>query len=428
MTAATEHAAPYLAALPAPTGRSWLDAMREAAVRQFAGRGFPQTSEEEWRFTNVAPIAKVPFRPARPDDARLAAGALDAMLFPASGACRLVFLNGRFAPELSSTAAGITAGSLAAALDSDADAVRAHLGRHADSAANPFVALNTGFIEDGAWVRVAKNAVPEQPVYLVFAGGGAEAPVVCHPRTLVTVGPNAQVTLAEIYIGVGSQVSFTNAVTEIVAGENAVVDHYKVQLEPAQAFHVATMEVRQGRSSNFSSHSFSMGGALVRNDVRAVLEEGCESTLNGLYVATGAQHVDNHTAIDHAKPHAASHELYKGILDGKASAVFNGKIYVRKDAQKTDAKQTNKNLVLSEDAVINTKPELQIWADDVRCTHGATIGQLDAEAVFYLQSRGIAKDEARALLTQAFARDVIDRVKPAPLRELLERALAGRLQ
>lgn len=428
MTAATEHAAPYLAALPVPSGQSWLDGLREAAARQFASRGFPQTSEEEWRFTNVAPIARVPFRPARAEDARQEAGALDATLFPAAGAGRLVFLNGRFAPEFSSPVPGITAGSLAEAIGREPDAVSAHLGRHADIAANPFVALNTAFIEDGAWLRVAKNAVPEQPVYLVFVGGGSDSPTVCHPRTLVTVGPNAQVTLAEIYIGAGDGVAFTNAVTEIVVAENAVVDHYKVLLEPLEAFHVATMQVWQGRSSNFSSHSFSMGGALVRNDANSTVEEGGECTLNGLYVAGGTQHIDNHTAIDHAKPHGASHELYKGILDGKASAVFNGKVYVRQDAQKIDAKQTNKNLVLSEDAVINTKPELQIWADDVRCTHGATIGQLDAEAIFYLQSRGIAREDARALLTRAFARDVIDRVKPEPLRHLLERALARRLE
>ncbi len=427
MTAAAEQAAPYLAALPPHTGRSWLDGLRDAAMRHFVSRGFPQTHEEEWRFTNVAPIAKVPFRPTRPGEARLTAEALDALLFPAAGACRLVFLNGRFAAELSSEAPGIAAGSLAEAWRNDSEAVRAHLGQHADITANPFVALNTAFIEDGAWVRVAKNAVPDQPVYLVFVSGGGDAPTICHPRTLVTVGPNAQVSLAEIYTGLGEEVYFTNAVTEIVAGENAVVDHYKAQLERSQAFHMATMQVRQGRSSNFSSHSISLGGALVRNDARTILDEGSEATLNGLYAASGTQHIDNHTVIDHAMPHASSHELYKGILDGKASAVFNGRIYVRKDAQKTDAKQTNKNLVLSEDAVINTKPELQIWADDVRCTHGATIGQLDAEAIFYLQSRGIGREEARDLLTYAFARDIIERVRIEPLRERLETLLFERL-
>jgi Fe-S cluster assembly protein SufD len=208
-----------------------------------------------------------------------------------------------------------------------------------------------------------------------------------------------------------------------VAGDRAVVDHYKVQREDEAAFHVATMQVQLGRSTNFTTHSISLGGALVRNDVNVLLAEGTEATVNGLYIVNGTQHVDNHTSIDHAKPHGASHELYKGILDGRSSAVFNGRILVRKDAQKTDSKQTNKNLVLSDDAVIDTKPELQILADDVRCTHGATIGQLDAEALFYLQSRGIGKRQARSLLTYAFAQDVIDRIRVADLREQLEKFL-----
>jgi Fe-S cluster assembly protein SufD len=206
-----------------------------------------------------------------------------------------------------------------------------------------------------------------------------------------------------------------------------VVDHYKIQRESLEAFHVSTMQAAVGRSANFSSHSISLGGALVRNDANAILSEGTEATLNGLYIVDGTQHIDNHTILDHAKPHGASHEMYKGILDGRATAVFNGRIIVRKDAQKTDSKQTNKNLVLSDNAVINTKPELQIHADDVRCTHGATIGQLDSEALFYLQSRGIPKSEARSLLTYAFAQDIIDRIKVQPLRESLERMLFEKL-
>jgi Fe-S cluster assembly protein SufD len=206
-----------------------------------------------------------------------------------------------------------------------------------------------------------------------------------------------------------------------------VVDHYKIQRESPEAFHVATMQAAVGRSANFSSHSISLGGALVRNDANAILSEGTEATLNGLYVVNGTQHIDNHTILDHAKPHGASHEMYKGILDGRATAVFNGRIIVRKDAQKTDSKQTNKNLVLSDNAVINTKPELQILADDVRCTHGATIGQLDSEALFYLRSRGIPKSEARSLLTYAFAQDILDRIKVQPLRESLERMLFEKL-
>ena len=427
MTAVTN---PYAAAferLPA-SGREWLDGLRESGMRRFAELGFPTTKDEEWRFTNVAQIARTVFEPAAP--APVTRTEIDRLLYPAAGT-RLVFVNGRFARELSSLVplpSGVKAGSLADALaTADPDGVRAHLGQHADILDHAFVALNTAFAADGAYVRVPRGVVVERPVELVFVAAGGAASAVTHPRNLITVGPNAQVTLVETYLGLAGAPYFTNAVTEIVAGEGAVVDHYKLQLERKDAFHVATMQVAAGRSANFSSHSISFGGALVRNDVTAVLDEGCECTLNGLYLVNGRQHVDNHTAIDHAKPHAASHELYKGILDGQASAVFNGKIYVRKDAQKTDAKQTNKNLVLSEDASINTKPELQIWADDVRCTHGATIGQLDAEAIFYLQSRGIGREQARDMLTYAFARDIVERIRVEALRDRLERLLYERL-
>jgi len=263
----------------------------------------------------------------------------------------------------------------------------------------------------------------EQPVEIshMVAGQAGGLPH-AHPRTLIVVAPGAQCTIVETYKGEGHY--FTNAVTEIVTGDGAVVDHYKIERESPEAFHIATMQVALGRSANFTTHNISLGGALVRNDIGVTLSEGAEATVNGLYLVNGTQHVDNHTVIDHAKPHGTSHELYKGILDGHSSAVFNGRIIVRKDAQKTDSKQTNKNLVLSDDAVIDTKPELQIFADDVRCTHGATIGQLDAESLFYLQSRGIGKAQARSLLTQAFAQDIIDRIKIPELRNQLEKVLS----
>jgi Fe-S cluster assembly protein SufD len=303
---------------------------------------------------------------------------------------------------------------------SNLEEARGHLANHALYDQNAFVALNTAFLENVTFLRVPRGAVLEQPIEIAYDAGQANG-LSHHPRTLIVVGPDAHCTIVERYTGRGSY--FTNAVTEIVAGDGAVVDHYKVQLESESAFHVATMQVALGRSTNFSTHNISLGGAVVRNDIGATLSEGTEATVNGLYVVNGTQHVDNHTSIDHAKPHATSHELYKGILDGRATAVFNGRILVRKDAQKTDSKQTNKNLVLSDEAVINTKPELQIFADDVRCTHGATIGQLDAESLFYLQSRGIGKEQARNLLTYAFAKDIVDRIKVQSLRDSLERVL-----
>jgi len=386
----------------------WLQELREAAFHRFAELGFPTTHDEEWRFTNVAPIARTKFRPASP---------IIRDSFP-SPTRAMTFLNGHLIEKSKSLPDGVIVGSL---VDGD-PGVAQHLARYASYDRNPFVALNTAFCGDGSFVRVPRGMVLEKPVDISYATGPGTDGAVTHPRTLVFVGPGAHCTIGEYYLG-GEDPYFTNAVTEIVVGDGAVVDHYKVQLEGPRAYHIATMQVQLGRSANFSSHSISLGGALVRNDVNAVLSEGTEATLNGLYIVNGTQHIDNHTVIDHAKPHGTSHELYKGILDGKAQAVFNGRIIVRKDAQKTDSKQTNKNLVLSDEAVINTKPELQILADDVRCTHGATIGQLDSEALFYMQSRGIGKSDARSLLTYAFAQDIVDRIKVQSLKDSLERIL-----
>jgi Fe-S cluster assembly protein SufD len=368
----------------------WLQELRRSAFRRFGELGFPTTHDEEWRFTSVASIARAAFR----------AGAADLLL--------------RVPEPVQSL---------------NAEQAEAHLGRYADLN-NPFVALNTAFLNHeipAIVLRVPPGAIVEQPIEITWevaedvARAAAPERLAVHPRTLILVGANAQCTIVETFKGHGEYL--TNAVTEIVTAEGAVVDHYKVQIEDLTATHIATLQAQLGRGANFSSNSISLGGALVRNDAGAVLAEGSEATLNGLYLVNGTQHVDNHTVIDHAKPNANSHELYKGILAGRSSAVFNGRIIVRKDAQKTDSKQTNKNLVLSDEAVIDTKPELQIHADDVRCTHGATIGQIDAESLFYLQSRGIGRKQALSLLTYAFAQDVIDRIKVKPLAESLERIL-----
>ena len=380
MTAATEQTGAWLAEFTQlPAAEPWLKELRERAFARFAETGFPTTHDEEWRFTSVAPIARTTFQ-SRPTG--------------------FLVLAPKPVERLSLDEAG------------------KHLGRHAAFDQNAFVALNTAFLQDVIALRVPPGAVVEQPIEITFELHGAAA---THPRVLILVGANAQCTIIETYKGAGAY--FTNAVSEIVAGENAVIDHYKVQQEGAEAFHIATLQASLGRSANFTTHSISLGGALVRNDIGTVLSEGTEATVNGLYLGNGTQHIDNHTVIDHTKPHGTSHELYKGILDGKAHAVFNGRIIVRQGAQKTDSKQTNKNLVLSDDAVIDTKPELQIHADDVRCTHGATIGQLDAESLFYLQSRGIGRQDARNLLTYAFAQDIVDRIKVPSLKDSLERFL-----
>jgi Fe-S cluster assembly protein SufD len=410
---------------PAGPDHAKVHRLRRKAIDHFAAVGFPTVRDEEWRFTSVAPLTRIPFRPAepapetRPDEELL--GRIERL----GRGPRAVFVNGHFAPHLST---GGLAVSLAEMLGRHSDRVEAHLGGYARFDQGAFTALNTAFWRDGAYLEIPAGKEFAEPVHVVFVWVGTPAPAVAHPRTLIVAGRHSRATVVETYLGPDEEAYFTNAVTEIVLEDEAGIDHYKVQREGLAAFHVATHQVQQGRGSRFTSHAINLGGGLVRNNVNVVLAaEGCECTLNGLYLAAGRQHVDNHTRIDHAKPHCASHELYKGILDGQAHGVFNGKIYVHQDAQKTDAKQTNKTLLLSENAVINTKPQLEIFADDVKCTHGATVGQLDAEAVFYLRSRGIGGREARDLLTFAFANDIIQRVRPEALRSELERALlAGR--
>jgi Fe-S cluster assembly protein SufD len=414
----------------AAQGPAWLQRLRTATIDRFAELGFPTLKDEEWRFTNLAPLTRVPFQLASVFELDRPGTAAFARIVPEpakSKSTRLVFVNGRYAPKLSSLRPlpdGTIVDSLAAVLDAHPEWVEPYLARYADYDEHTFVALNTAFLQDGAFVSIAKGKVLAEPIHLVFVSTANGEPAVSHPRNLILAGVNSQATIVESYVGLVTDVYFTNAVTEIIAAENAVLDHYQLQQESTEAFHIATLQVHLGRSSNFASHSIALGGSLARNDVNAVLDaEGVECTLNGLYLATGRQLIDNHTRIDHAKPHCASHELYKGILDGKARGVFNGKIYVHQDAQKTDAKQTNKTLLLSEDAVINTKPQLEIYADDVKCTHGATIGQLAEEAIFYLRSRGIGRAEARSLLTYAFANDIISRIKVEPLRARLEAIL-----
>lgn len=413
-------------------------ALRARALARFGELGFPSPREEAWRGTNVRPIAEGDFAeplPLSPEAARVAEAALAPYLFEA--AATLVFLDGRFDARLSKVphlGEGVVASSLQEALAHHPELVEPHLGRHAGFERASFVALNTALWGDGAFVSLPRGAVVAEPIHLVFAMTGAPgAPAAggriaaAFPRNLVLAGENAQVKLVETYVGLGAAdapetVYLTCGVTELVAGDGAVVDHYRVQRESREAFHLATFELVEGRASNVSSHSIALGGGLVRNDVNALLDgEGSETILNGLYMIGGRQHVDTHMRVEHAKPHCASHELYKGILDGRSRAIFNGLIHVRHGAQKTDAKQSNRNLLLSPDAVANSNPQLEIFADDVKCTHGSTVGQLDDDAVFYLRSRGIGEEAARSILTYAFASDIVERIQvPAVRRDLEE--------
>jgi Fe-S cluster assembly protein SufD len=408
---------------------AWLRELRARALTRFAALGIPTTRDEDWRFTNVGPIAETSFRLA-PEANGAAAALLETV--ETRGAQRIVVVNGRYSRDLSSqeTQHGVEAGSLAHALGVHGNDLQQVLGRLAEFENRAFAALNTAFLHDGVFLRVRRDTIVERPLHIVFVSVPLTAdPVMSHPRVLALIGAGAQVRIAETYVGAAGPKYLTNAVAEIDLAENAVVDHYKDQREAASGFHVGLQTVRCARNSTFTSHSFTLGGQIVRNDAVAILDgEGVDCTLNGLYLSDRERLVDNHTMIDHAKPHCCSHELYKGILAGRSRAVFNGKIIVRPDAQKTDAKQTNRALLLSDTAQINTKPQLEIFADDVKCTHGAAIGQLDEEALFYLRARGLTARQARDVLIHAFAGDILNRVKIDALRAQLERELFGQLQ
>jgi Fe-S cluster assembly protein SufD len=431
MTQVAEKLQPWRAALEERPrgGPRWLQDLRDGGASRFATLGFPTTRQEEWRFTSVMPIVESEFKPAPSEPASLTPEQLTEFVYSDAPA-RLVIVNGRYAPELSRTAGlppGVRLGSLASAAAEQTDGVARYFGQLADFGNRPFAALNTAFADDGAYVFIPDGLILEAPLQLLYVSS-ADVPVMSHVRALIVAGNRSQSRIVETYVGTRGARYFTNAVTEVFAGEDAILDHYKVQEESREAFHIASMHVRAGRSTNFASHSFALGGKLVRNDIIALLDgEGAECTLNGLYLADGERLVDTHTTIDHAKPHCPSHEVYKGILGGRARAVFNGKIIVRPDAQKTDAKQTNRALLLSDHATINTKPQLEIFADDVKCTHGAAIGQLDEDALFYLRARGLTFFEARDMLIHAFAGEILDRVRIEPLKRALENELYAQL-
>jgi len=413
---------------------AFLAALRRRALDRFLDLKFPTVRDEEWKYTRLDPITSTRFAMA----ARKANGipsqkqTLNIAMFGEAECTHLVFVNGRYVPELSllrADADGVRVGSLAESLEREAGRVEPHLGRHASPDDQAFVALNTAFLRDGAFIHVPRRKVLREPIHLLFVTApNGDAPSVSHPRSLIVVEEGSQAAIVENYYSLAGGVYFTNAVTEVVAGPGCVVDHCRLQRESEGAYHVSTLQTHLDRSARFTSHNVTLGGALVRNDVNSVLDgEGAECVLNGLYLATGRQHIDNHTVIDHAKPHCSSREFYKGVLGGASHGVFNGKILVRRDAQKTDAKQTNKNLLLSEEALVDTKPQLEIHADDVKCTHGATIGQLDDDALFYLRSRGIGEEKARSVLVHAFASDVVERIPVEPVRMGLECELMTRL-
>ena len=399
----------------------WLRKLRQDGFARFSQLGFPTTHDEDWRFTSVAPISRTAFRPA--ESAKVKRSEIEPFLIPGA-ACQLVFVNGRYAAELSSLGKlpkRVRVSSLAEAIKSDAASLEAHLGRYASFDRDTFIALNSAFFADGGYVHVPRGVVVEAPLCFLYVSTGSGTPAMAHPRNLILAEDHSQVTVVEDYVSVASGVMFSNVVTELYAGNDAVVAHYMIEREDQQALNVSTLRIEQRRNANVESHSVLLGGALVRNNVHPVLAgEGGECLINGLFIGTGRQHMDNYMLVEHAQPHCNSRQFYNGILDEQAHGVFHGRIIVHKDAQKTDAKQTNRNLLLSDDAQIDTKPQLEIYADDVKCTHGATIGQVEENALFYLRSRGLDEIAARRLLLYAFASECLDRMRTGPVRTYLE--------
>ena len=401
----------------------WLRKLRRSAFARFCEVGFPTTHDEDWRFTNVSAIAQTPFQLARNGCSRPSEQELEPYRV-AGVASQLVFVDGRFARELSllsNLPAGVKVSSLGAEIASNSGAIERHLGRYLDIRRDAFCALNTAFVEDGAYVHIPRGTLVEEPICLLFVSTGDDAPSMSHPRNLIVAEEDSQATFVEDYVSLDGGALFCNTVTELVAGDHTVLSHYMVEREHKQVFNVSTLRIQQGRSTNVVSHSLLLGGALVRNNVHPVLAgEGGECLINGLFLGNGHQHLDNYMLVEHASPRCGSRQFYNGILDGHAHGVFHGRIIVHKDAQKTDAKQTNRNLLLSDDAQIDTKPQLEIYADDVKCTHGATIGQIEGDALFYLRSRGIDEVSARKLLLFAFASECLDRMKQGPVRKHVE--------
>jgi Fe-S cluster assembly protein SufD len=399
----------------------WLVRFRAEGIESFETLGFPTMKDEDWHFTSVAPIADRVFHPASP--VSISRESMSELGLPALGGQSLVFVNGFFSAELSSpeserVIAGVTIQNLAAALR-DEPGVRNEIGLAATSTSSAFTALNTAFFRDGALIRIGANATAG-PIHLIFVAAGNDG-MVTHPRNIIVAGNHSQATIVESYVAADGSSYFTNAVTEVILGDGARVSHYKLQSEGTSAFHVGTIQARQPRNSYYESFSFATGADLSRTNVYTVLEgDAAECVLNGLYLADGTQHMDHQTYVEHVAPNCPSHELYKGILDGRSHGVFNGKVYVHPEAQKTDGKQSNNNLLLSDHARVDTKPQLEIFADDVKCTHGATVGRLDETALFYLRSRGLSNTVARKLLTYAFAADVLERLSLAPLKDALE--------
>ena len=420
-----------MASLPNQSA-SWLDTIRKKAIRSIDSTGFPHHRHEEWKYTDISKITDQFFRPIKGPAQEILWKELNEAGLDLADTIPLIFLDGRYTTLFTGTIQlpkGVKVDSLQQALKSDSKAIRRHLTQFPESNSSIFTDLNTAFIDDGAYIHISKNTVAALPIQLVFISGRHSEPVMSQPRNLIVLEKGAQATVIQNFIGLEQKSDYLqNSVTEIALAESSTLTHMLVQEEHRQINHINTIQVRQDANSRFDAHSFTFGGALTRNNLNIeLLSEGAECTLNGLYMIDGVQHADNHTRVDHLKPDCSSSELYKGVLDGHARGVFNGKVLVHQGAQRTKAFQKNPNLLLSKNAEIDTKPQLEIFADDVKCSHGATVGQLDDEAVFYLRSRGLDATAARDLLIYAFAEEMIQKVAFNPLKNRLTNTLTSKL-
>ena len=408
----------------------WLAPIRRAAIERFAELGFPTRKDEVWKYTSTAPIAQAALDPSPAATDGVSRDEIRNLVGSESAECCLVFEDGRFAPEFSSTDAlsgDVEVRSLASVLAEDSSRLRPLLDAE-DPLDRPFAALNRAFHRDGAFVRVTAGAAPERPIQLLFVATPGAAGRVANPRNVISVDAGARAAVTMRYAARCDAVYWTNAVTQVLVGPNAELDLVTIQSEAEAAFHLSSLGVTQDRDSRFRSHLISLGAALARSEINARLDApGVDCELNGLFLVDGEQHVDSQTTIDHASPHGTSRELYKGILDGHSHGVFNGKILVRPGAQKTNAQQSNPNLLTSDRARINTKPTLEIQADDVKCTHGSTVGHLDEDALFYLRARGVEERAAREMLTVAFASEIAQSIPQPSLRAQVEQELARKI-
>jgi len=405
--------------LPA-SSLAWLNRLRADAVDRVGALTVPTTRDEDWRFTDISPLTRIPFQPAR-SATRLALADIEQYSLP-EAAARLVFVDGVHVPQLSSNQARVIVENLAPGASQQSATLEAHLGRYAGFQHNAFAALNTAFLQDGALIVAPRNAAAAAPIHLLFVATRQD--VAAHPRCLVVAEAGSEITVIEDFVALQDEVYFTNAVTEIAVGDGARVRHIRVQRESGKAFHIANCAVQLAHASRYQSVSVALGARISRYNLNVLqAAEGIECAIDGLALIAGRQLADTHTSIDHAQPHGVSRQLHKCIVGGAAHAVFNGKIVVRPGAQLTDSSQSSRNLLLTSKAHVDTKPQLEIFADDVKCAHGATVGQLDAEEVFYLSSRGLTDAAARNLLTYAFGAEIIDRIPVATLRRRLEQTV-----